>query len=709
MSWQVGIYRAVEDKPFDHGQFGTVWRARRLGDDARVALKLVLRANGRDQIDAERHGALLQQQFHRTHGMVPEIYDYGQDGDDFYIAMELIEGGHLADQIANGPLPARTAAEHAAWLCGFLDKAHRFATTIEENRYVAIVHADLKPQHVLFTQSGEKKVLDFGIAKALARTSRVTTDNWCTTPYASPERLLTGLVDAHVDLWSLGVILYEMILGHRLYPDLEASQSRSQLEHAITTNAPREPVPAACPAPLAAIINKLLAPQIERRYRDAAAIKSDLDLFLSGGEPAALKEYATPPTVRIQNWESGIWNAGSNVSQLPESTVQRPDASFQLANSKFQIPNSTSPIPNSKFLIPNSNVPPTDPLPAGPSSAVGVAAPVAGTATIPARPRAGIRRAISIAFVIAMVGVIATEGGACAAAEGFRSRINELDGRTLPHMRAAYDGVRASSLLDLGLRLRVNRLLKRRLTALADTVIADYRREEPTLGPAEWQQAQKAVQWALELSPRDSTLRAKQLTCDAHVTRHGARNQPRGSPSARQMYASAIEKFRAAAEIDRRSFDPYLGITRIAVYGLDDVDQAAAAIAEAEQRGYTSGRRERAQLGDGYLRRADRIRRLARTLSGAQHGRTLENARADYERCVASFDPIVGFAKAGDNLEYCKRQIERINTELNPEVDRPGGRLREMTIPPPEDSSNVEFGIGNSFTHSKFRIPNSEF
>ena len=271
--------------------------------------------------------------------------------------------------------------------------------------------------------------------------------------------------------------------------------------------------------------------------------------------------------------------------------------------------------------------------------------------------------------MFAMVGVIATEGGACVAAEGFRSGIDTLDGRTLPHMKAAYDGVHASSLLHLGLRLRVNRLLVRRLTALADTVIADYRREEPTLGPAEWQQAQKAVQWALQLSPRDSTLRAKQLTCDAHVTRHAARNQPRGSPSARQMYASAIEKFRAAAQIDPGSFDPYLGITRIAVYGLDDVDQAAAAIAEAEKRGYPSGRRERAQLGDGYLRRADRIRRLARTLSGAQRGRELESARVDYERCVASFDPIVGFAKAGDNLEYCKRQIERINTELNPEAD----------------------------------------
>ena len=123
--------------------------------------------------------------------------------------------------------------------------------------------------------------------------------------------------------------------------------------------------------------------------------------------------------------------------------------------------------------------------------------------------------------------------------------------------------------------------------------------------------------------------------------------------------------------MDPRSFDPYLGITRIAVYGLDDVDQAAAAIAEAEKRGYTSGRRERAQLGDGYMRRADRQRRLARALSGDRHSRELENARADYDRCVTFFDPIVGFAKAADNLEYCKRQIDRIDTELNPDPEKP--------------------------------------
>jgi len=641
--WHVADFQAVESKPFDHGQFGTVWRARRLSDDRAVALKLVLRANGRDQIDAERHGAILQQQFHRAHGMVPEIYDYGQDGDDFYIAMELIEGGKLADQIARGPLPPQSAVEHAAWLCAFLDKAHRFATTIEGNPYVAIVHADLKPQHVLFTTSGEKRILDFGIAKALARTTRVTTDNWCTTPYASPERLLTGRVDAHVDLWSLGVIRYGMIVGHRLYPHLEASQSRSQLEHAITTNAPRDSLPPGCPTALAAIMTKLLAPQIERRYSDAAAIKSDLDRFLAGRDPAAIEEYATAATMPVATRGGAI-----------------------VPNSTRGIPHAVDGIPNSKFQIPNSMVPPTDPLPL-PSSAGTAAAIATAPAATPAGTvrRLGFRKAASVVVAATIVALMATEGVAWVAAERFRASVPAIDGRSLPHLRTGYRGIRALSFFGLGLRFRVNRLLQNRLTSLADTVIEDYRREEPALGAADWQQAQRAMQWALELSPSDRTVRARELTCEAHVMRHAARAQ-RGSPAVRQMYQSAIDKFRAAAEIDPDSFDPYLGITRIAVYGLDDVDQAAAAIGEAEKRGYASGRRERAQLGDGYMRRADRRRRLARTLSGDRHSRELESARADYDRCVASFDPIVGFARAADNLEYCKRQIERIDTELNP-------------------------------------------
>jgi hypothetical protein len=135
----------------------------------------------------------------------------------------------------------------------------------------------------------------------------------------------------------------------------------------------------------------------------------------------------------------------------------------------------------------------------------------------------------------------------------------------------------------------------------------------------------------------------------------------------RHAYQAAVDKFRTSADLDKSSFDPYLAISRIAIYALDDVDAGVAAIQEAQKRGYASGRRELAQLGDGYLRRANNSRRLAHALSGEQRRREQEKARADYGRCVDSFDTIVGFANAAQNLETCKRNLEAVAREISSE------------------------------------------
>jgi hypothetical protein len=482
------------------------------------------------------------------------------------------------------------------------------------------------------------KVLDFGIAKALAKATLVTTNEWGTYEYASPERLEFGRVNEHVDFWSLGVILYEMVSCHRPYPGLE--RNRSQLEHAIRTNAPREPLPASCPADLKAIINKLLAYQVERRYPTAAAIHADLTLFLNGGKALAAIEYATPPTLPIR----------------PVGPPRPP-----------HVPPQVEAIA----------VPPTDPLPiASAPGRTGVPAAIPPAAGRPAsvKTRRVSRKLSWAAVMLLFVYLVATEGIAWVAAERFRGGIETLDGQTLSGKRLEYDGIRGWSFLGAGLRTRVNRPLKRRLVTMADTVITDYRREEPTMGAAEWRQASDALRWASALSPMDSSLRVKQLICEAHLTRFAARSQAPGT--ARQTYRKAIEKFKAAGELDTRSFDPYLGISRIQVYGLGDVDEAAAAIHEAEKRGYVSGRRERAQLGDGYLRRANARRNLAHTLSGDQRRRELENARGDYARCIETFDPIVGFGRAAVNLEICKRQLERVTSELEPSENELEGLKR---------------------------------
>ena len=130
-------FEIVDQKPIGRGQFGTVFRARRLSDGRIAALKLILHGgeHGASTIAAERHGAILQQEFASRYGMVPEVFEFGPDGDDFYIAMELVHGPSLEERLRNGPLPYDEAVSHASWLCEFLDRAHAFSVTIEQRPY----------------------------------------------------------------------------------------------------------------------------------------------------------------------------------------------------------------------------------------------------------------------------------------------------------------------------------------------------------------------------------------------------------------------------------------------------------------------------------------------------------------------------------------------------------------------------------------------
>src|SRR5688500_1634001 len=193
-------FEIVDNKPIGRGYSGTVFRATRRGDGATVALKLVLRneEGGVERIAAERHGAILQERFAERHGMVPKVYDYGADGDDFYIAMEFVDGPSLEVQLRNASLAPKEAVEHAIWICDFLENAHGFSSTVEGTPY-RLLHNDLKPAHLMISASGGRRILDFGISKALEETRDLGTDVGRTIAYAAPERLLSGRVNAHAD------------------------------------------------------------------------------------------------------------------------------------------------------------------------------------------------------------------------------------------------------------------------------------------------------------------------------------------------------------------------------------------------------------------------------------------------------------------------------------------------------------------------------
>jgi hypothetical protein len=628
-------FEITDQKPIGRGQFGTVFRARRRADGRVAALKLILHdgENGAGTIAAERHGAILQQEFASRHGMVPEVFEFGPDGDDLYIAMELVQGPSLEERLRDGALPYDEAVGHALWLCEFLDRAHAFSVTVDERPY-RLLHNDLKPAHLKIPSDGARKVLDFGMAKVLEEARELATDVGRTIAYAAPERLRSERVNVHADFWSLGVMLYEMVSGHRPYPALEDPRLRRQLYSAITNNAPRASLPPGCPPHLQAIIHRLLAFQPAHRYQSAAEIHADLDRYARREIPVAVQFYDTPATMPVIRTGT-VALAGSTLTALTD-------------------------------LPPMTMVPPTDPVPATAQSA---AAMPASASTVAVRPAAPVRRSLARRIAtslaaVALIWIVTTEGVAWLFAERYRDTIPAIDERSVTSSRATYDAVARWSWLHLGLRLRVDRPLVAALRAIGDRVVADYRRETPTMGPEEWRQAEAAFGWARALSHRDATLTSKELLADGHVRRLAAQ---RARPPNGQLAQSALVRFRDAAAANPDAFDPYVGMAVTQLYLLADVDGALESLDAAVKRGYRVTRRDTALLGDAYMRRALVGRRRAALLTGDQRLSALAKAKTDFEHCVASFEQITEFGNAAKHLETCKAQIRQITQLTNPE------------------------------------------
>ena len=193
-----------------------------------VGLKLIDAGVDRDSIDvvaAERRGATLQDQLAKREqsGRVAQIFDVGDREGYFYIAMEYIEGEDLSELVANGPIDPQRAVTIALDVLDVLVKAHTFQTVIEDRAHRGIIHGDIKPRNIRITSAGQVKVLDFGIAKAVSMTRSITFNQFGSIPYSSPERLQTGDMDARSDVWSVAIVLFEMLTGK---PYFEAEGSK---------------------------------------------------------------------------------------------------------------------------------------------------------------------------------------------------------------------------------------------------------------------------------------------------------------------------------------------------------------------------------------------------------------------------------------------------------------------------------------------------
>ncbi len=637
---RVGDYRIRSH--IGSGGFAAVYKAESLRDGAMVALKVLPLTLDEDLIAAERLGASLQRRFEQAHGMVPRTFEDGQDEHYFYVPMACIDGPSLEAQIRQGPFDPARAAQVAVAICRFLELAHCFKTDIDGVSYDKIIHADLKPSHI-FVSDGRITVLDFGIAKALEKSRTAKTIKFVSPQYASPQRLLTGRCSAQDDLWALGVILYEMIGGKRPHSTIEDPPTYRGLSQAIEGNAERDPLPPSCPMALAAIVDKLLVFQEELRYESADSVRADLEAFLRHELPGAVKRFVTSPTVRTDAQQRAIASLSPVVPTVPRPAEGPPEG---------------PPRGEAQRAAAAPNAPPQDAA----SLSMRTVRPGRWPLAIVRRP--AIRRSAWIAALLLLTTLCTSEAVAWVDAERIRAGLPALEGREVAARREQYDRLRRWSLFHLGARLRLDGPLKDRLITVANAVIGDYRQEEPSVAEVQWRQAEDALDWASELGPDDKSLLPKELICKGHLDRIAAQTRPRpGAAEAQRLYDRAIDEFERAARLDPGAADPYLGLSRIYIYGRKDVDRGAAAIHEAEIRGHKPGWRERAQIGDGYRVRADDARRKARR-AGESREQMLESARDDYARCVDAFAAIADKARSKDNRDYCQRHLDALNHVL---------------------------------------------
>jgi hypothetical protein len=176
--------------------------------------------------------------------------------------------------------------------------------------------------------------------------------------------------------------------------------------------------------------------------------------------------------------------------------------------------------------------------------------------------------------------------------------------------RSQYASIRKWAVLGLGLNRQVNGPLRDRMLALAERPVAEYRAGSTTLNELRWRQAAVCMALATDLSPGSPRVESTRKVIEGHIQRIRA--------TTLAEFQTAIRTFRAAADLDPTSVDPYLGLARVHAYDVRDVDALVADIKNAESRGYKSGRRERTQLDDALRLRAATVRRTAGTGPSAE-------------------------------------------------------------------------------------------
>ena len=271
------------------GGMGDVFLARQLSLGRHVAMKVPHAQFAQDETFRRRFLREARNAARITSPYVVQVYAVGEEGGTPYLAMEYVRGETLGQRLARGRLAPHAAVQIGIQVCEALTEAHEFVDP--DTGAQGIIHRDVKPENIfLEAETGRAKLGDFGLSRATGDVT-VTAHKYLTPAYASPEQCFGGETDHRTDIYSLGLVLYEMLTGRCL--SAPPSEDAVAIPYAVTQQATGRPPPApheldpSVPPALSGVVLTALAPRPADRFQSARELAEALRTAATAPAPVA--------------------------------------------------------------------------------------------------------------------------------------------------------------------------------------------------------------------------------------------------------------------------------------------------------------------------------------------------------------------------------------------------------------------------------------